>query len=109
MRVAALLIAALVLAGCGSSHRPAKAKPAAVPAYPGATGERSSANSVFATTDWKLPPGTRPSTVYDWYTAKLQALGWRVTQRNETGLHAERRGKRVDIGVRGRTLEVISQ
>ena len=76
------------------------------PAYPGATDARTTSNASFSTTDWTLPPGTRASAVYDWYVARLTQLGWTVTQRNETGLHAEKGAQTLDVGVRGTTLEI---
>jgi hypothetical protein len=101
--------AALLLAGCGAKkHLDAKVYFVPVPVFPGATDPRHSANATFATTDWRLTKGTLPSQVYAWYAVRLPEAGWKVTDKNETGLRA-RRGKRaVSIGVRGRTLEVIS-
>lgn len=94
-----------MLAGCGGAH---KAKPPVAPAYPGATDARTTSNASFDATDWTLPKGTLPSVVYDWYTRTLQRRGWKITQRNETGVHAEKGGKTLDVGVRGQTLEAIA-
>ena len=90
MRGAAIVIAALLLAGCGAKKRIVVFF-TPVPVYPSATGAHDSANATFATRDWTLPKA-----------------GWRITDRNETGLRAHRDGRAVSIGVRGRTLEVIS-
>jgi hypothetical protein len=102
MRVAALFLVLLVC-GCGGSRR--AAQPVA-PAYPGASDARTTTNASFATTDWTLPDGARATAVYDWYVARLTKLGWKVTQRNETGLHAEKGSATLDVGVRGTTLEI---
>ena len=103
MRIALVVAAAVVLAGCGGHQA---ASPPVGPAYPGATDAHTSTNASFSSTDWTLPAGTRPSTVYDWYVARLTKLGWRITQRNETGVHAEKGQRTLDVGVRGTTLEV---
>jgi len=107
VRGAAIVMAALLLAGCGAKKRIVVFF-TPVPVYPGATGAHDSANATFATRDWTLPKGTLPSQVYAWYAARLPKVGWRITDRNETGLRAHRDGRAVSIGVRGRTLEVIS-
>ena len=103
MRRGALLLAVAFLAACGG-HR--AAQPPVAPAYPGATDARTSTHGSFATTDWTLPGGARATAVYDWYVARLTKLGWKVTQRNETGLHAEKGARTLDVGVRGSTLEI---
>jgi hypothetical protein len=102
-RPAILIVAALVLAGCGGHKR---ALPPVAPAYPGATDAHTTANGAFTTTDWSLPAGPRPSVVYDWYTTRLTQLGWKITQRNETGVHAMKGKRTLDVGVRGGTLEI---
>jgi hypothetical protein len=108
LRSTVILVAAALLAGCGGHKHPPQVKVAFVPRYPTASHERDSSNAAFSSLDWTLPAGTRPSVVYDWYARRLQSLGWRITQRNETGLHAERGAKTLDIGVRDRTLEAIA-
>jgi hypothetical protein len=110
VRPAALVVAALLLAGCGAKkQQPAiKVYLTSVPTYPGAREPRSSANAAFASTDWTLPKGTLPSQVYAWYAVQLPKAGWKITDRNETGLRAHRGPRAVSIGVRGRTLEVIT-
>jgi hypothetical protein len=97
---AIIVVAVVVLAGCGKHEQRVTFTP--VPVYPGATGARDSANATFASRDWTLPAGTLPSQVYDWYTVRLPKAGWKITDKNETGLRAH------SVGVRGRTLEVIS-
>ena len=103
MRITLVAAAALALAGCGGHQR---ALPPVAPAYPDATDARTSANGAFATTDWTLPVATRATAVYDWYEARLTKLGWKITQRNETGVHAEKGAQTIDVGVRGTTLEI---
>jgi hypothetical protein len=39
---------------------------------------------------------------------RLPKAGWKITDKNETGLRAHRGTRAVSVGVRGRTLEVIS-
>jgi hypothetical protein len=94
----------LLLAGCGSTKK--AAAPPVAPAYPGATSPHTTASASYSTTDWSLPAGTRASSVYDWYSTRLAKLGWKVTQRNETGLHVEKGNTTLDVGVRGTTLEI---
>jgi hypothetical protein len=108
--VALGLLGLFVLAGCGTRHEAAApvVRPVAVPAYPSAGHVRHSANSTSATTDWTLPAGTSSERVYDWYVSRLPHAGWRIVDRNETGLRATRRGRSISVGVRGRTLEVIA-
>ena len=108
MRRASLLVAAVALAGCGGKHAQPDVAFTPIPVYPGATGERDSANPTFATRDWTLPKGTLPSQVYAWYQERLAKAGWKVTDKNETGLRAHRGTRALSIGVRGRTLEAIS-
>jgi len=83
VRGAAIVMAALLLAGCGAKKRIVVFF-TPVPVYPGATGAHDSANATFATRDWTLPKGTLPSQVYAWYAARLPKAGWRITDRNET-------------------------
>lgn len=97
------LAATVLLVGCGG-HK--TLLPPVAPAYPGATDARTSEHGSFTSTDWRLPAGTRDTIVYDWYVARLTKLGWKVTQRNETGVHAEKGARTLDVGVRGSTLEV---
>jgi hypothetical protein len=80
--------------------------PETVPVYPGASAPKIAVNAPFQSTDYTLPAGTRPSTVYDWYSARLPKRGWKITQLNETGVHAEKGKRTIDVGVRGRTLEI---
>jgi hypothetical protein len=107
VRRAGILVAAALLAGCGAKQQ-ARVRFTPVPVFPGATGARDSANAAFATRDWTLPTGTLPSRVYAWYAVRLPKAGWKITDKNETGLRAHRGTRAVSVGVRGRTLEVIS-
>jgi hypothetical protein len=107
VRGALILVAALALAGCGGKHQTVVAF-TPVPVFPGATGAHDSANATFASRDWTLPAGTLPSQVYAWYMVRLPKAGWTITDKNETGLRAHRAGRAISVGVRGRTLEVIS-
>ena len=49
-----------------------------------------------------------PSQVYAWYAQRLALAGWKITDKNETGVRAHRGARSLSVGVRGRTLEVIS-
>ena len=93
----------LLLVGCGGHNA---APPPVAPAFPGATDPHTTTNATFATTDWSLPAQARATAVYDWYSTRLPELGWKVTQRNQTGLHAEKGNATLDVGVRGATLEI---
>ena len=108
MRIGLLAAAALLLAGCGG-HKAARLSftPAPVPVYPGAGTPKVAVNPTFQSTDFTLPAGTAPTAVYTWYARALPKRGWKITQLNETGVHAEKGARTLDIGVRGRTLEVI--
>lgn len=108
MRRATILVAAVLLAGCGGTKHEPNATFTPIPVYPGATGARDDANPTFATRDWTLPKGTLPSQVYAWYRQRLPKAGWKITDKNETGLRAHRGTRSLSIGVRGRTLEAIS-
>lgn len=107
MRVALAVAAALLLAACGA-HKKVTGNfiPPPFPLYPGATAPKITSNATYQTADFTLPEGTKASTVYDWYAVNLPRRGWKVTQRNETGVHAEKGDLTADIGVRGRTLEI---
>lgn len=98
-----LILVAVALVACGA-HK-ASLVPVA-PAFPSATGAQTATNASYSSTDWTLPAGTRATRVYDWYATRLTKLGWKVTQRNQTGLHAEKGSATLDVGVRGTTLEI---
>jgi hypothetical protein len=108
VRRATILVAALLLAGCGAKKHEPNVTFTAIPVFPGATDARDSANATFATRDWTLPKGTLPSQVYAWYVQRLTQAGWKITDKNETGLRAHRGARSLSLGVRGRTLEAIS-
>ena len=105
MRIALVLVV-VALAACGGHAKKLSFVPVAVPHYPSATKPKVSVQPTFQSTDWTLPGGTRPSTVYDWFGVHLAIRGWKVTQSNETGLHAVFHNRTLDVGVRGRTLEI---
>jgi hypothetical protein len=100
------LVALLLLAGCGGHKSGPTVTGVFVPKYPGSTAPKTTQNQAFTTFDFALPAGAHAETVYDWYVARLTKLGWKVTQRNETGVHAEKSKRTIDVGVRGRTLEI---
>lgn len=112
MRVApiALVAAALLLAGCGG-HKASKTNFVAptFPLYPGSYAPKIKAYPTYQTADFTLPQGTKAAVVYAWYTTHLPPRGWKITQKNETGIHAEKGELTADIGVRGQTLEINQQ
>jgi hypothetical protein len=108
---------ALALVACGGRHVD-KAYVAAntallerLPVYPDAAGPQTNgggnSNTEFGSRDWMLPARASADAVLSWYVPHLQATGWRITGKNSAGLHAVHRGASLDVGVRGRTLEVI--
>ncbi len=116
-RAAVIAAVALALTGCGGRHVN-KAYVAAntallahLPVYPGAAGPQTSgggnSNTEFGSRDWTLLAAASADAVVSWYIPHLRAQGWRITARNNAGLHAVRRQASLDVGVRGRTLEVI--
>jgi hypothetical protein len=105
VRWAVLLAAALLATGCGAKKAQLAFAPVPVPVYPEASTGRVTPSGTFETTVWTLPRGATATQVYAWYVTHLPADGWHVTQRNETGIHAEHGARTLDLGVRGRTLE----
>jgi hypothetical protein len=101
-----VVLVAVLLVGCGSHVKKLSFVPLKVPPYPGAASPKVRVQPEFQSVDWTLPPDTKPTTVYDWYGIHLAVHGWKVTQLNETGLHAEKGERTLDVGVRGRTLEI---
>lgn len=103
----ALIALVILLAACGG-HKKATGNFVAppFPLYPGSYAPKITSNPSYETADFTLPKGTKASTVYDWYSINLPTRGWKVTQRNETGVHAEKGKLTADIGVRGHTLEI---
>ena len=108
MRVALAVAAVVLLAGCGGHKATATKRFVAlpVPRYPGASAPKVVENPTYETTDFTLDPRAKAAAVYDWYAKNLPSRGWKITQRNETGLHAEKGKRTLDIGVRGTTLEI---
>ena len=109
MRTALVLAAALLLAGCGghkAATTTAKFVAPPFPLFPGAYGPRITNTATFEAAEFQLPKGTKATAVYDWYSVELPHRGWSITQRNETGIHAEKGKLTADIGVRGMTLEI---
>ena len=44
----------------------------------------------------------------DWYVARLQARGWKVTGKSFNTIRANRGNWSLSVGVRARTLEVVA-
>ena len=113
MRLALLLAAAIVLAGCGS-HKPSAHTVAntalldRVPVYPGSAGAKTTPGDAFGARDWTLPAKANANVVIDWYVAQLQARGWKVSGKSFNTIRASKDGAKVSVGVRARTLEVIA-
>lgn len=106
MRAAALVLVAAALAGCGAHKvKVVDAAPFHPPAYPGATNRQVTDNGAFTTVDFTLPARATAAKVYAWYVSYLTHHGWKVTDRNDTGPHAEKGEHTIDVGVRGTTLE----
>jgi hypothetical protein len=108
-----LLPSALILAGCGGhgSSAAARANVALLdtaPVYPGATAPKTTEGDTFAARDWTLPASAGAERVIDWYVAKLQGRGWKVSGRSFDTIRARRGQSSLSIGVRARTLEVVA-
>jgi hypothetical protein len=113
VRIALVILAVLVLLGCGASKPSAAARANAAlldraPVYPGASGPKTTPGDAFAARDWTLPAGVRASQVIDWYVARLQARGWKVTGKSFDTIRAKHGQSSLSVGVRGRTLEVVA-
>ena len=118
MRLAALALLAVVLAGCGGKKQDAYTKAnlallARVPVYPGASSPKTTTSGTgevkFAARDWALPRGAAAMTVLNWYEGSLRAHGFRVANAGNLALQAiGASGGSVALGVRGRTLEAIA-
>jgi hypothetical protein len=113
VRVALVMLAALALLGCGASKPSAAARANAAlldraPVYPGASGPKTTPGDAFAARDWTLPAGVRASQVIDWYVARLQARGWKVTGKSFDTIRAKHGQSSLSVGVRARTLEVVA-
>jgi hypothetical protein len=108
---------ALVVAGCGGGKPTAYARAntallAQVPVYPGAAAPKTTtsgnSSTEYGARDWTLPAKASPSTVIDWYIARLQSRGWNVTGKSFNTIRATRGNATLSVGVRARTLEVIA-
>jgi hypothetical protein len=113
VRLALLMLGALALLGCGGAKPSAQARANAAlldraPVYPGATGAKTTPGDAFAARDWMLPGSARAEQVIDWYVARLQAGGWKVTGKSFNTIRAKHGGSSLSVGVRARTLEVIA-
>jgi hypothetical protein len=113
VRVALLLLIAVVVAGCGASKPSAQARANTAlldraPVYPGASAPKTTAGDAFAARDWTLPAAARAETVIDWYVAKLQARGWKVTGKSFNTIRAKHGQSTLSVGVRAGTLEVVA-
>ena len=118
MKIVALLVAALLIAGCGSTKKPDPYQRAnvalldALPIYPGSTAPETTSSGTsttrFAARDWRLPAGRAAETVIQWYEVKLPAAGWKLTGKSFDTLRATRHGAALSVGVRGGTLEVVA-
>jgi hypothetical protein len=113
VRIALLLLVAVAVAGCGASKPSTQARANTAlldraPVYPGATGPKTTPGDAFAARDWTLPSSTRAETVIDWYVAKLQARGWKVTGKSFNTIRAKHGPSTLSVGVRAHTLEVVA-
>ena len=117
MRRGVAAFAVVALAGCGG-HNPSAYSTAntalldRVPVYPGAADPKTStsgnSSTEFGARDWTLPAATRATAVIDWYVAKLQSQGWKITGKSFDTIRATRGNASLSVGVRARTLEVIA-
>jgi hypothetical protein len=108
-----LLLSALLLTACGGDKPSAQARANAallerVPVYPGANAAKTTPGDAFAARDWTLPAATNAAQVIDWYIAKLQARGWKVTGKSFDTIRAKHGHSSLSVGVRARTLEVTA-
>jgi hypothetical protein len=113
VKVALLLLMAVAVAGCGASKPSAQARANTAlldraPVYPGASAPKTTAGDAFAARDWTLPVAARAETVIDWYVAKLQARGWKVTGKSFNTIRAKHGQSTLSVGVRAATLEVVA-
>jgi hypothetical protein len=108
-----LFLSALILTACGG-HEPSAQNRAntalldRAPVYPGATAPKTTPGDAFAARDWKLPAAARAAQVVDWYVARLQARGWKVTGKSFNTIRATHGRSSLSVGVRAHTLEVIA-
>jgi hypothetical protein len=107
------VLVAVVVAGCGGSKPSAQARANTAlldraPVYPGTSAPKTTAGDAFAARDWALPAAARAETVIDWYVAKLQARGWKVTGKSFNTIRAKHGQSTLSVGVRAGTLEVVA-
>ena len=113
MKVAALVALALVLSACGSAKKPDPAIAAntalldRVPAFCDLL-DFLFHDAEFGARDFTLPANADPNRVIDWYVARLQAGGWKVSGKSFNTIRASRAGTSVSVGVRKRTLEIVA-
>ncbi|MFL5961581.1 MAG: hypothetical protein ACJ757_01625 [Gaiellaceae bacterium] len=113
MRLALPVLVTLALLGCGAAKPSAEARANATlldraPVYPGAIGPKTTPGDAFAARDWTLPAGARAAQVIDWYIARLQARGWKVTGKSFNTIRATHGRSSLSVGVRARLLEVVA-
>ena len=117
MRLAALVLAALALAGCGSKKPDPYEQAnlsllATIPVYPGAAAPKTtvsgSSNTKFGARDWTLPAGTTQVQVTRWYEKALPKRGWKITGESFGTIRAVKGDASLSIGARGRTLEAVA-
>ena len=109
MRLALLVVAVCLLAGCGSKKPdPNVGVLASIPVYPGAAAPKTTTTGAFGARDWTLPAGTDAQTVVRWYEQRLRARGWKLEGESFATVRATRNGASLSIGVRGRTLEAVA-
>jgi hypothetical protein len=106
------LVLVLSLVACGGHEQSTQAKSNValldrVAVYPGVTAAKTTPGEAFAARDWRLPAGARAAQVIDWYVARLQARGWKVTGKSFDTIRATKGPSSLSVGVRGRTLEVV--
>jgi hypothetical protein len=113
VRIALLLVVAVALVGCGAHKPSAQARANAAlldraPVYPGTTGAKTTPGDAFAARDSTLPAGPTAAQVIDWYIARLQARGWKVSGKSFNTIRASHGQSSLSVGVRARTLEVVA-
>ena len=109
MKAALLVVAVLLLAGCGSKKPdPNVGLLDRFPVYPGAAAPRTTTNGAFGARDWTLPAGASTETVVRWYERHLKAAGWKLTGESFGTIRATKGHATLSVGVRGRTLEAVA-